>query len=364
MHFKINTDTLALALRRAQGVAGRKSTIPILANVLLAARDGELTVTAFDLDVALVGEYPAEVVKPGAITLPAKHLLDIVKALPEATVEFKGGKNNTVEVLCGSAHFKILGMPAEEYPALPAAEKAAPVKVSGRGLLELIGATRHALSTDESRYILTGLLLAADRDGALRAVATDGHRMALAERALEDAPKMKKAIIVPGKGLAELRSLLSETPDAESYLAVGDTSLRYSREGLALTIRLVDGVFPDYLEAVPKESVFFKVSRKPLMDTLRRIALLSDEKSHAVKLCLTPEKLEVTAQHRDLGEARDEVACDYDGPKVEAGFNATYLVAALEVLGGEDVLMALQDDSSPLVLTVAGSQQVVMPMRM
>jgi len=367
MEFRIAAEELSKALHRAQGIAERKTTIPILANVLIQAKKSSVSLTAFDLDIGLVSEHPAEVAKEGAITLSSKTLFDIVRALPDAMVTIKRTGNNAVEILSGSVHIKLLGMPAEEYPALPKEEKSNLVKAEGKTLLEMIEKTAFAISTDETRYILNGLYFEPGEKAQVRVVATDGHRLSLVERTMEGDFKLKKGVILPRKGLLELRRLLEEAPDAECFLGFGDTSAVFKKSGLSMFMRLIDGQFPDYKEVIPKESEkALKLSRTSLLETFKRISLLSEEKSHAVRVELSEGRLRISSQNPDLGEAHEDVAVDYDGKKVEVGFNARYLVDVLGVVGTDEVMFEMVDEQSPGVLRPAGDKSytaVIMPMR-
>lgn len=367
MEFQIAAEELAKALHRAQGIAERKTTIPILANVLLQAKGATVSFTAFDLDIGLVSEHPAEVLKEGAITLSSKHLFDLVRALPESKVVLKRSGNNAVEIRCGTANFKLLGMPAEEYPALPKEEKSTLVKADGKALLDMIHKTAFAISTDETRYMLNGLYFEASDAGTVRTVSTDGHRLCLAERKMESDFKLKRGVTLPRKGLLELRRLIEEAPDAECFLGFGDTSAVFKKSGLSMIMRLLDGQFPDYREVIPRQSEkSIKLPRIRLLETLKRISLLSEEKSHAIRFDLSENQLRVSSQNPDLGEAQEDLPIDYAAPKVEVAFNARYLIDVLSALGGDEVLLEVADEQSPGVLRPAGDPSytaVIMPMR-
>ena len=367
MEFRIAAEELTKALHRAQGIAERKTTIPILANVLVQAKKTGVSLTAFDLDIGLVSEHPAEVIKEGAIPLSSKTLFDIVRALPDAKVTIKRTGNNAVEIVSGGAHIKLLGMPAEEYPALPKEEKSNLVKAEGKTLLEMIEKTSFAISTDETRYILNGLYFEPGEKNRVKVVATDGHRLSLVDRQMEGDFKLKKGVILPRKGLMELRRLLEEAPDAECFLGFGDTSAVFKKSGLSMFMRLIDGQFPDYKEVIPKEQEkSLKLNRVTLLDTLKRISLLSEEKSHAVRVELAENRLRISSQNPDLGEAHEDVPVEYTGKKVEVGFNARYLVDALQVMSTDEVLFEIVDEQSPGVLRPAGDRSytaVIMPMR-
>src|SRR6476661_4834286 len=253
MEFRIAADELKKALYRAQGIVERKTTMPILANVLVNATKTGVSVTAFDLDIGIVSEHPAEVLKPGAVTLSAKYVFDIVNNLPEAMLTVKKLANNYAEITSGNAKFKIVGMAPEEYPKLPREENAPLVQLSGATLLEMIKKTSFAISTDETRYILNGVFFEPKEDGKVRMVATDGHRLSLVERPLEGEYKLKGGVIIPRKGLLELKRLLDEAPEAECHLGFAENSALFKKPGLTMVMRLIDGQFPEYQRVIPQE---------------------------------------------------------------------------------------------------------------
>jgi DNA polymerase-3 subunit beta len=294
--------------------------------------------------------------------------------MPEKDVLLKRASNNWLEVKSGSAEFKIVGLPAEDFPALPRFEKVQLVPVQPRQLLELIELTAFAASTDETRYNLNGVFFEAV-DGSLRAVATDGHRLSLAERAVPGDFHLKKGVILPRKGLAEMKKLLLDAAEGETKLGFIDSSAVLRRPDVNLVMRLIDGAFPDYRQVIPKAGEKrFTVGRERLLDTLRRISLLSSDKAHAVKLELEAGRLRVLSQNPDLGEGREEVPVEYQGDPLKIGFNARYLMDVLgamvnlEPVAVQDVAVELADDLSPGVVKPAGESAtqftaVVMPMR-
>ncbi|MEW6431361.1 MAG: DNA polymerase III subunit beta [Myxococcota bacterium] len=367
MEFRIAADELKKALHRAQGIVERKATMPILSNVLVTASKTGVTVTAFDLDIGVVSEHPAEVQKPGAITVSAKTLFDIVSFLPEAQVMVKKLPNNYAELTSGAAHYKIVGMAPEEFPKLPKDDAAHPVAVSGPVLLEMIKKTQFAISSDETRYILNGVFFEPREKGLVRMVATDGHRLALVERELAGDFKLKSGVIIPRKGLFELKRLLDEAPDAECQLGFAENSAIFKKPGLSMVMRLIDGQFPEYQRVIPKEGEKqLLVRRDKLFDALKRISLLSADKSNAVKLSLSENLLRITANNPDLGEAKDDLEVAYRGGALTVGFNARYLLDVLGVLETDEVSVELGDEHSPGVLHPPGDRSftaVVMPMR-
>ncbi|MBE2251241.1 MAG: DNA polymerase III subunit beta [Myxococcus sp.] len=367
MEFRIAADELKKALFRAQGIVERKATMPILSNVLVNATKTGVTVTAFDLDIGIVSEHQAEVLKPGAVTVSAKTLFDIVSFLPEASLTVKKLANNYAEITSGAAHYKIVGMAPEEFPKLPKEENAPLVNVTGTTLLEMIKRTAFAISHDETRYILNGVYFEPREGGKVRMVATDGHRLAMVERELTGDFKLKGGVIIPRKGLFELKRLLDEAPEAECQLGFAENSALFKKPGLSMVMRLIDGQFPDYQRVIPKESDRqLLVNRARFHDMLKRIALLSSDKSNAVKLSLSENLLRITANNPDLGEAKDDLEVAYRGGSLTVGFNARYLMDVLSVLDTDEVALELGDEHSPGVVHAPGdraSTAVVMPMR-
>jgi DNA polymerase-3 subunit beta len=374
MELKIGAQELARALGRSQGIVERKSTMPILSHVLLEARKGnELHISATDLDLSVSSHHACEVAKEGGLAVSAKHLYEIVRAAPEQTVTLKKAGNNYLEVKSGASEFRIVGLPAEDFPALPRFERVAFVTIDPKSLLDQIERTAFAASTDETRYNLNGVFFEPSGP-VLRLVATDGHRLAVSERPLQGDFALKKGVILPKKGLQELRKLLTEAAESgeekpDAQLGFAENSAVFRRPGVVLAMRLIEGLFPDYQQVIPKQGEkVLKLGRQRFLETLRRVSLLSSDKSHAVKLELSPGLLKVLSNNPDLGEAREEVPVEYAGEPLKIGFNARYLTDVVGVLKADDVLLELADDLSPGVLKGAGEPDagytaVVMPMR-
>lgn len=372
MELKIGVSELSKALARSQGIVEKKTTMPILSHVLLEARKGgTLHVSATDLDVSVSGEHPCEVAREGALAVSARHLYEIVKSLPDATVQLKRAQNNYLEVTSGPAEFRIVGLPAEDFPALPKFDKVKLAAVPPQDLLSMIELTSFAVSNDETRYNLNGVYFEPS-GGDLRMVATDGHRLSLAKRAVAAEFGLKKGVILPKKGLAELKKLLGEALESgeekpDLKLGFVENSAVVARPRVTLVMRLIEGVFPDYKQVIPKQGEkSVKLGRLRFLETLRRISLLSSDKAHAVKLELSPGILRVLSQNPDLGEAKEEVTVEYQGEPLKIGFNARYIIDVLQALGTSDVILELADDLSPGVIKPDGDDgftAVIMPMR-
>jgi DNA polymerase III subunit beta len=375
MELKIGVQELSRALARSQGIVEKKSTMPILSHVLLEAMRGDdLTVSATDLDVSVTSSHKCEVLKEGKVAVPAKQLFEIVKTLPEKDVVLKRAQNNWLELRSGAAEFRIVGLAAEDFPALPRFEKVAFVVVPPRSLLEMIELTAFASSTDETRYNLNGVFFEPS-GAALRTVATDGHRLSLAERAFEGDFALKKGVILPRKGLGEMKKLLLDSAEGDVKLGFVENSAVLQLPSVKLVMRLIEGVFPDYRQVIPKAGEkSFQVGRERFLDTLRRVSILSSDKAHAVKLELEKGHLRVLSHNPDLGDAKEEIPVEYAGEPLKIGFNARYVMdilqalATLEPVAAQDVVVELSDDLSPGVVKPAGESAthytaVVMPMR-
>ena len=310
MELKIATTELSKALGRSQGIVEKKSTMPILSHVLLEAKKGQLVVSATDLDLAVSSEHGdgCEILKEGALAVSARHLYEIVRALPEQQVTLKKAQNNYLELKSGPSEFRIVGLPAEDFPALPRFEKVPFADIDAADLLDMIERTFFAISSDETRYNLNGVFFEPSAD-TLRLVATDGHRLSLVERKTPATFGLKKGVILPKKGLQELRKLLAEVVQSgeekpTTKLGFVENSAIVHQKGVILSMRLIEGLFPDYRQVIPKagEKVV-KMGRDRLQETLRRVSLLSTDKAHAVKLELAKGTLRVLSQNPDLGEA-------------------------------------------------------------
>jgi len=365
MELQIAVDELNRALYRAQGIAEKKSTLPLLSHVLLEAKDGKLTVTAFDMEIGLVSEHRAEVMKEGRVAVSARRLFDIVRMLPEPTLVLRQKSNNFVEITCGTSRFRIVGADPQDFPRLPISDVPF-VSVQPKLLLEMLELASIAVSTDETRLNLNGVFFQ-PVVGGLRLVATDGHRLSMAERKMEGDFRVDRGVILPRKGVAELRKLLAEGDADQAELGVGDRICVFRRPGLTFVMQLVNGLFPEYEKVIPERNPEPLVLRRAgFLETLKRVSLLSQDQMHTVKLEVSDGVLKVTSQSPELGEAYEEIPLDGSHTGLRVGFNARYLMDVLGVLDSEEVAFELTDELSPGVLRPAGDDSytaVVMPVR-
>jgi DNA polymerase-3 subunit beta len=369
MEFTVRKFDLLQELTLIQGVVERKTTIPILANVLVRAEGGELRIAATDLEIGLKSVCVSKTTVPGTITLPAKRLYEIVRALPDKEIKVKRGEANWITLTCGSSRFRIAGLPQDDFPAL-AEPKSALVKIPAGALAKLITRTIFAISTEDSKYTLSGALLLL-KPGSITMVATDGHRLAYVEKAetLEDVSEEIK-VLVPRKAMSELVRMISESADTESIgFSRDDTHLFFDMGKRLLISRMLTGQFPNYEAVLPRNNDrIVTVNREEVAAAIKRVAILSDERSRTVKLALTNAAMEITASHSDLGEAHETLEVDYNKEDLQVGFNFQYLLDFLTTADEPEVNFEFKDSESAAQLKAQPASDynyryVVMPMR-
>jgi DNA polymerase-3 subunit beta len=319
--------------------------------------------------VAIRGAQPAQVVKPGRITASAKKFYEIVRELPDELVRIESTTESYLQIRCARAEFSLAGAAAEEYPTLPSLALEELATIQAPVLAQMIERTMYASSADETRYNLNGVFveLLADTH-KVRMVATDGHRLAYVDRSLgSEIQGLASGVIIPRKALAELRRLLEEEDADELELGFQGNSGLVRKKGVTLTMRLIEGEFPSYRQVIPREAkIQIALPSEPLVQALRRVAVLSTEQTHAVKLELSPGLLKLSSSNPDLGQAQEELDIDYAGDPLQIAFNVRYLLEALTVTGAKEIQLGLQDALSPARLVPTDDAEtlaVVMPMR-
>ncbi|MGD9598834.1 MAG: DNA polymerase III subunit beta [Steroidobacteraceae bacterium] len=352
-------------LQSVIGVVERRQTMPILANVLLAARNNRLSITGTDLEVELVASGEANVQQAGEVTVPGRKLLDIFRALPDDAKVTLTTEGDRVLVRAGRSRFTLSSLPATEYPVVEEIHAQQTLSVPQPEFRRLIEKTHFSMAQQDVRYYLNGLLVEVEAS-SLRAVATDGHRLAICECTLEQPARNAQQVIVPRKGVLELQRLLGTEGVIE--LAIGTNHIRAQIGDVRFTSKLIDGRFPEYSRVIPSTPTrVIEGDREALRQALQRTAILSNEKYRGVRLSVKPDLLTVQAHNPEQEEAEDQVEVSYQGDEVEIGFNVTYLLDALAAVDGEKVQIGLGDaNSSCLIRADAGARAryVVMPMRL
>jgi DNA polymerase-3 subunit beta len=367
MEITVRRNDIVRELHLVQGIVERKNSIPILSNVLVEAQDEGLRIAATDLDVSVRCGCAATVVAPGAITLAAKKLYEILRSLPESDVRLKVLPDAWASIECERSSFKMAGLPREDFPVLPEARGKGAVEIPGELLRDLIARTAFAVTAEDGRYYLAGALLTVDAE-AVGMVATDGHRLSYARRPAAIKVQEPLRVLVPRKAIHEIGRLL-ELADTASFVQV-ENHLVFEIGGRLLASKTIEGQFPAFekVVAVTGDKVVV-LDREALTTAIRRVSLLASERSRAVKVTLKPGQLGLAASSPELGAAEEVLVVDYQGGPVEVGFNAQYLLEFLSVAGTDKVRLELKDGESQGVLRPEGDLEtehryVVMPMRL
>lgn len=370
MEFTIGRDELQAALYLMQGVVERRTPIPILGNVLLSAESDGVVVAATDQQIGVRRRCAAKVKKKGATTANGRMLHDIVRELPDGDLSLRSFENHWIEISSGKSRFKVVGIDPQEFPAMPRIAKEAEkqvVAVPASTLGDMITRTLFAVSVDETRVNLSGIYVDRSEEGILRLVATDGHRLAMVTRKI-DGLTPSGGVILPRKGIVELRRLL-EGGDEPVSLATKPPVVHASRGAVELSMRLVEGEFPDYRQVIPSNSTRqLSVGLEAFEGALRRVSLVSSEISHGIRLAAESGTLKISSVNPDRGEAEEEIDADFEGKPIVVGFNARYLLDVLNVVSpGARIEMSLGDELSPGIIKTDDDPEflyVVMPMRL
>jgi DNA polymerase III subunit beta len=363
MEVVLERDAFLRGLQMVQNIVEPRQTLPILANVLLDAGDETVSVTATDLEVGARVSIPAKVASKGAITLSARKLGEIVKELPAAALTLKVGDNAGVSLRCGSVSYKLVGLAPDDFPPVVPAAPTAWITLEAGTLRDMLARTSFAISHDESRYALNGVLFAV-HDKELRLVATDGHRLALTRSPLGESPGAVSGI-VPRKAVVEIARSLGASEEVR--LALTENQFVVEMANFVMTARLIEGQFPNYEAVIPKgHPARLGAVRGALVSALRRVSVMADDRNRPVKFALAPGTLRLTASSQELGEAEEVLEVEYTGAEITVAFNSRYVLDALSPLDKDDVVFELKDALSPGVVR-GGSDEtyrcVIMPMR-
>lgn len=373
MEFIIDKETFLKSLQKIQGIVEKRTSMPILSNVLLEASEDSLQVTATDLEVGMKSSYPAQVVSPGKITVSAKKIYEIVKELPHQPITFRTKDNDWVEIICGKVQFNIVGLSPDEFPYFPEAKQENLFEIESTLLKGMIEKTAYAICTDETKYNLNGIFAKVEVDAAgnnvLKMVATDGHRLSIASGKLSGAAgsELLKGVILPKKGIFEMKKIAEE--DTGSLLfGFMDNNAVIKRGDSYLVMRLVDGEFPDYNRVIPAANDrVVNVSKEELTHSVRRMAILSSEKFKGIMLDISNSGIRISSSNPELGDAKEELDAVYAGESFAVRFNARYLLDVLAIAETERVEMKFRDELSPSIVVPEKSDSflsVIMPMRL
>ena len=362
MKFTISKQAFLDAIQQVQHVVSARTTLAILSNVLLKAKAGVLELTTTDLDVGVSGSVPADVEEPGATTLPARRLATIVRELPADEVEVSVDEKNVASIRSGPSTFKLLGLTSEEFPPLPRFDGGSEFKMEQQVLRDCLRRTSYSISTDETRYVLNGILFSF-KDNLLTMVATDGRRLAMVEQELEFPQSHEIEFIVPTKAVNELSRLLGDEGDV--VIKVTGSQAGFDMGSGLLVTKLIEGNYPNYRQVIPGEpKERISIERESFLRSVSRVSLLASEKSNSVKLQFSQGNVEIVAASQDIGEARESLAIPYKGPAMTIAFNPEYLMAPLRNLNTDEISLNLIDEISPGVVRVGNTfLYVLMPMR-
>lgn len=368
MNLSISKEQIINGLQAVQNVVSTRTTLPILSNVLLRAEGDRLELTATDLDVTVACGVEAKVKQPGATTVPVKKLFGIVRELANLEIDLEVDEKHNCSVRSGASFYKINGLSADEFPPLPKFKEDKKVVLPQETLKGMMKKTSFAISTDESRYVLNGIFLSL-KDHKMTMVATDGRRLALVDEEMDVSEKSQGEFIVPAKAVNELNRLLQDKGEVEVRYAENQASFTLKDEkgsSILIISKLIEGNYPNYRQVIPAETKErVALAREEFLHALRRAEIMTSEKSNSVKLSFGKNKLEITANSPEVGEAKETLAINYKGPEMAIAFNPKYMIDPLNALPNDEVFLELIDELSPGVLKINGPfLYVVMPMRL
>lgn len=373
MEFRIDKEAFLKALQKIQGIVEKRTSMPILSNVLLETVDSSLHVTATDLEVGMKSIYPADIQTQGKITVNAKKLYEIVKELPNQQIIFSTKENDWVEIRCGKVHFNIVGLSADEFPYFPTVNEENLLEIESSLLRGMIEKTSYAICNDDTKYNLNGLFTKAEtteQDGQiLKMVATDGHRLSIASCPLNGltGQELAKGVILPKKGVYELKKIAEENTGSLKF-GFMDNSAVVKQSDSFMVMRLIDGEFPDYNRVIPKlNERTITIKKDDFTHSVRRMAILSSEKFKGIMLEISTSNIKISSSNPELGDAMEEIDVIYDGEPLTVRFNARYLLDVLAVTETDRLVMKFKDELAPSIILPENSNSflaVIMPMRL
>ena len=383
MNFDIDKREFLKGLSLMQSVVGRKTTLPILSHILMQWEKDSLYLTGTDLETGIREKLNATSHQEGKASISAKKLYEIVRELPEETIHIQKKENHWITLQCGKSIFNLAGLDPDEFPSLPTYQDGYFSKISTHLIMEMIEKTVFAASNEESRYHLNGVLFLQKKQGIepsgaeqggkeiLRIVATDGHRLSFMDRESITIRGIEKGIIIPKKGVLEIKKIMGDRDEEEEMEIYFDQTHGFFKIGKSLVvIRLIDGEFPEYEQVIPKgNDKKLVMEKEKIYGCLRRVSTMASERVEGIKFSLKKNSIELSSYHQDFGDAKEEVEVVYEGPPLEIGFNARYLIEALNVIDTKEVIMELKDEGSPGIIkplsSIEPSNQfhIIMPMR-
>lgn len=362
MKIKIEKSALLEGLQIVQNVVSLRSTLPILSNVLCTCSKSDMTLTTTDLDVSVQCSVKADISKAGGTTLPARRLSSIVRELPDGQIEIDVDEKDVASVTCGSSFFKIIGISEDEFPPVSKAEGAYTYHLDQGAFKEMLRKTSYAASSDETRYVLNGVLLSF-KGNKMTVVATDGRRLALVEQEIEFPKEAEADLIVPTKAVNELLHTLGD--DGELKIHAKENQVVFEFKDIVLSSKLIEGTYPNYKQVIPAEcEERVTIERETLLTSLKRVSLLTTDKSNATKLTFAKNKLVVLTTTPDVGEARETIPIKYSGKQISVAFNPEFMMDPLKNLSNDEIFVEMTDELSPGVIKCdIPFLYVLMPMR-
>jgi len=374
INFDIDKKEFLKGLSLMQGIAGRRTTLPILSHILMEWKENSLYLTGTDLETGIREELNANVYQLGKASVSTKKLYEVVRELPDETIHIQKRENHWITLICGKSIFNIAGLDPEEFPSLPTYQEKLFSTISTYLLKEMIEKTVFAASNEESRYHLNGIHFVHQKQEGkeiVRMVATDGHRLSLIDRESQIIRGIEKGIIIPKKGVLEIKKILSDRDGEDEMGIYFDQTHGFFKIGKSLmVIRLIEGEFPEYEQVIPKgNDKKLKMIREKIYESLKRVSTMANERVEGIKFSLKTNSLELSSYHQDFGDAKEEVEIVYEGSPIEVGFNARYLMEALNVMDTEEVIMELKDEGSPGIIKPEPPNElfhqlcIIMPMK-
>ncbi len=365
MNFSIKRDVFLNGIQKTLGIIERKTTLPILNNILIETQSEQIRIVATDREIGLISYYGAEILKPGKITVAARKLFEMIREIEGDCVDFKVMENNWANITCGKVVYKIPGIPADDFPEVLDVESNKSLRIQCRVFKNLIEKTFFAISNDEMRPNLNGIFFKA-KEGMADVVATDGHRLSLVHVPLETDSHTIDGIIIPRKGVSEIRKLVEDGEYVD--MSVIDGVYIVKKNNTILRISLINAEYPDYTRVIPEDKgVEIQLDKTQILHSLRRMSVMSNERFSGVKIEVYNQRMVLTSTNPDVGEARDEVDVSYNGDPLEAGYNVRYLIDAMEPIDQGVVSLRIRNDEGPGVVESSGNGEyicIIMPIKL